>query len=70
MSNNLKQEMIDLGYEFSKFWQDFSEIIDTIPADDTEKLISTWHKYFEQNNKPIIKLIELKLNVEEILGIE
>lgn len=70
MSNNLKQEMIDLGNEFTKFWQVFSQTIDKISADDTEKLVSAWHEYFEQNNEPILKLIEVKRKIEKFTGIE
>ena len=70
MENNLKQEMMDLGNEFVEFWRKFLETVKEIPSDDTEKLISSWHEHFVNNNKTTLKLIEVKLKVEEIDGIE
>lgn len=62
----MKQEMVGLCEDFVKFWREFADTIKAIPADNVDDLLVAWENYFPSHNEPLLKLIKIRLAVEQL----
>lgn len=68
--SELKRETVELCEEFVTFWREFADEINSVPSENIDEIVSKWSKYFSNHNKTILRLIKVKMAMEQFEGDE
>lgn len=68
--SEIRQEAVGLCNEFAEFFRNFANELNAIPAENTDEIVSVWNRYFVDHNRTTLRLIKVKMAMEQFEGEE